>query len=371
VRAELIAALVASAPPGASPLWRQIAVGLHEGPAFAPKLRPDGQAVAYGVRVPGTAGATKSLYFARMLGGDEAFRSVWPSQHPSFRPKEGTASFSDLVRFEWHPDGRHNAMVARHKQDGDEIFVEQMRLRFGGEGDDEHVAFSWDGARVAATVRGPLGTELWWAPVADDAPREQVTWTRDFELWPAWDPGGGVIVHEMFDRKQSDLFVLDVVSLEQRPVVQLPASDELRPTYTPDGSRIVFLSDRLRDGRWDLYAVAPGASLPPPLVEDVVLTEDTRGYSVSADGGFVAVLKAGAEGAGVVVVRLDGTSPPRPLLPAVHDAVDLSMVALASGGARLAFAAPEPGRPAGPRVVWIADVSGAELDHALAPVAKR
>ena len=96
---------------------KKIASGLHEGSAYGPKLRVDGSWVAYGVREE-RKGEVRSLYYARSLVQDSVFRTVWPNKHPSFKPKEGPNSFSDLVAFEWHPGGEHNAMIARHKREG-------------------------------------------------------------------------------------------------------------------------------------------------------------------------------------------------------------------------------------------------------------
>ena len=112
------------------PTVKKVAAGVHSGDAFGPRVRPDGKWVAYGVREE-DKGTFVTKYYARSLVEDGVFRSVWPNQHPSFGEGEGTASFTDLVGFEWAHDGvyDHNAMVAMHKTLGEEVLIETMDVR--------------------------------------------------------------------------------------------------------------------------------------------------------------------------------------------------------------------------------------------------
>lgn len=374
---------------------RKIAPGLHEGTTYGPKLNQDGSWVAYGVRED-RKGEVRSLYYARSLVEDSRFRTVWPNKHPSFRPKEGPNSFSDLVNFEWHPQGVHNAMIARHKREGNDILIEDMKLRFGGEGDDEQAFFTPSGDKVVATVRSPLGTDLWYSEVRPGARPEQLTWTRDFEKWPDWHPTEDLILHEMDDRKQGDLFTFRLEGFEQKPLLQLPDSDEVRPSWASDGKRYAYLSNRHQPGssQYDLYVGTVGEEEAVRVIEDVRVSEDSRSYCWDPDGRYLlAIVDDEANGYPFVVAPADGSQPPKRLPIEVKDNIDPSLARIvppppepAEGEAaegeeagdeapakeaeagptmmRLSWVAPDPERKRGEaswRVVWAAEVPEALL----------
>lgn len=321
---------------------RKIASGLHDGSTYGPKLRVDGSWVAYGVRED-RKGEVRSLYYARSLVEDSRFRTVWPNKHPSFKPKEGPNSFTDLVAFEWHPGSVHNAMIARHKREGNDILIEDMKLRFGGEGDDEQAFFTQDGSRVVATVRSPLGTDLWTSEVRPGARPEQLTWTRDFERWPDWHPTDLLILHEMYDRKQGDLFTFAIEGFEQKPLLQLPGSDEVRPSWASDGERFAYLSNRDQPGssQYDLFVGRIGAPEDEPhkkVINNVRVSEDSRSYCWDPEGRYLlAIQKDEAAGFPFVVAPSDGSREPTKLPIDVVDNLDPSLARIVP---------PAPGAPA-------------------------
>lgn len=356
----------------ASPSWaapkkiepRKIAPGLHEGTTYGPKLRVDGSWVAYGVRED-RKGQIRSLYYARSLVEDSIFRTVWPNKHPSFKPKEGPNSFSDLVSFEWHPDAVHNAMIVKHKREGNDILIEDMKLRFGGEGDDEQAFFTDDGSRVVATVRSPLGTDLWTSEVRPGARPEQLTWTRDFERWPDWHPTDLLILHEMYDRKQGDLFTFAIEGFEQKPLLQLPDSDEVRPTWASDGERYAYLSNKDQPGssQYDLFVGRIGAPEEEPhvkVIANVRVSEDSRSYCWDPDGRYLlAIVDDPTRGHPFVVAPADGSREPAALPIDVVDNIDPSLARIvppappAPAEGEEAAEAPDPG-PAMMRLGWVA-----------------
>ena len=118
---------------------KKVTASLHDGHSFAPTLRGDGTWLAYGVR-ESVKGTFQTKYYARSLEEGGVFRSIWPKQHPALKDGEGTASFTDILAFDWSKDGDHNAMVALHKRKGQEVFLETMNVRIGGEGDQTHAA---------------------------------------------------------------------------------------------------------------------------------------------------------------------------------------------------------------------------------------
>ncbi len=345
----------------------KVAAGLHDGSTFGPKLNAEGTWVAYGVRED-RRGTIYSLYYARSLVQDAVFRTVWPNKHPSFKPKEGPNSFSDLVGFEWHPDGVHNAMIVKHKREGNDILIEDMKLRFGGEGDDEQAFFSRDGTAVIATVRSPLGTDLWWSEVRPGARPEQLTWTRDFERWPDWHPTERLVLHEMYDRKQGDLFTFKIDGFEQLPLLQLPDSDEVRPSWHPDGERYAYLSNRAHPGTkvYDLFVGKVGVAADEHIkvIEAVRVSDDSQSYCWGPGGRYLlAIADDAAAGHPFVVAPTDGSRKQAALPISVSNNIDPSLRLIADEDPaaartlRLAWVAPDPERKrgdAGWNVVYVA-----------------
>jgi hypothetical protein len=360
--------LASTALAGPSIQPRKVAAGLHDGSTFGPKLKGDGNWVAYGVREE-RRGTMYSLYYRRSLVEDAVFKTVWPNKHPSFKPKEGPNSFSDLVGFEWHPGGVHNAMIVKHKREGNDILIEEMKLRFGGEGDDEQAFFTDDGAAVVATVRSPLGTDLWYSEVRPGARPEQLTWTRDFERWPDWHPTERLVLHEMYDRKQGDLFTFKIEGFEQLPLLQLPDSDEVRPSWHPDGERYAYLSNRAHPGTkvYDLYVGKVGVEAEEHIVviEAVRVSDDSQSYCWAPDGRYLLAITDDKEANyPFVVAPVDGTRKQAKLPISVDNNIDPSLRLIANEDAeaprqmRLSWVAPDPERKRGDatwNVVYVAE----------------
>jgi dipeptidyl aminopeptidase/acylaminoacyl peptidase len=73
---------------------------------------------------------------------------------------------------------------------------------------------------------------------------------------PAWSPDGQRIAVQQYLHDHADIFVLDAAGkvlqrLTAPPSALEKAPNDVAPAWSPDGSYLVFLSDR--DGAWKLY----------------------------------------------------------------------------------------------------------------------
>jgi hypothetical protein len=341
----------------------RVASGLHDGHLRGPRLRPDGEWVAYGSADTRTDGSERARYFARSLMETGAFRTIWPGQHPSLvAENEGTASFSDLLDFRWHPKGRFNAMVVRHKSKGEEVMLEVMNVRFGGPGAQDQPFFNRDGSKVTVVAEGELGRELWIGDVKHEAPLEQLTFTRDSERWPDFHPSKPSILHEIRNNQtlRSDLFLFDLEYYEQTPLLRLEQSDEIHPSWSPDGERFVFLSnkDDPSGKRYDLFIGRPGDAVFTKVVEGVRFSERARGYCWDPEGRWLMYIQDRPGDYPIAVVPTDGGAPKVLELGTKGNAeLDLTVV---DGQVKMAWIADDIADRKW-RIVWVAEMDAAEL----------
>lgn len=345
---------------------RKVAAGLHDGHAFGPRIRPDGKWVAYGVREE-DKGTFVTKYYARSLVEDGLFRSVWPNQHPTFGSGEGTASFTDLVGFEWARDGEydHNAMVALHKTKGEEVLVETMNVRVGGPGRQIEPAISPDGSRLVVASESGVNVDLWVVDTRDGADPLQITFTeKDNESRPAWHPKGEKIIYERRNRLGADVWAFDFATFSEVHLTKEGTSDELAPSYSPDGKAFGYITNgNDPEGlRWDLVVQADEGALPKVAIPNIRLSEKSRGYTWGPFGKFViGVVNDEKAGYPLVIAPVDGSREPV-VLTNTRDNMDPEVVAFGPA-VRLTWAALDMDRPEDRRyrVVYVSDFDVAEL----------
>ncbi len=338
---------------------RKVTAGLHDGHSFSPSLRGDGGWLAYGVR-ESVKGTFQTKFYARSLDEGGVFRSVWPKQHPSLKDGEGTASFTDILAFDWSKDGENNAMVALHKRKGQEVFLEKMEVRIGGEGDQGAPSISPDGSQlvVVSEVGDGAGSDLWVINTVDGAEPLQLTFTRESELAPAWHPSQQKIIHEQRNPLGSDIWEFNLDTFTHSSLLRLGTSDEILPSYSPDGVHVAFLSNKdSKDGlRWDLFVFEPGKSLPKSVIKGVRRSDRSPGYCWDPLGRYlIAAVEDELAGYPLVIAPTDGSEPPR-LFSATKDNMDPSIVSVGDK-VRLTWVALDERAPPSRnyRIVWLAE----------------
>jgi actin-like ATPase involved in cell morphogenesis len=137
-------------------------------------------------------------------------------------------------------------------------------------------SISPDGTDVAfwgaSTLDKGEGGSIFVMPIDGSAPPRAVTsGGAGVDADPAWSPGGESLAFRHVAKAGSDNFDVMVVAAAggtSRPLLTGPALDE-KPTWSPDGSEIVAVSNRDADGKAtstrDLWRVAAAGGDPVPL----------------------------------------------------------------------------------------------------------
>jgi dipeptidyl aminopeptidase/acylaminoacyl peptidase len=263
-----------------------------------PRLSPDGRHVAYVVnRIDGEANLYRASIWVAPVDGSAEPRQLTHGERSDHVPR-------------WSPDGRWLAFLSNRdgeeKESHDELYVlpadggEPRRLSDGKEA-VASIAWSPDSRRIAFVrrVRDEAYEE------EDDrrrAPRrfDRVFFKLDGVGWTG-------------DRRRH-LLVVGVDGEDERQLTDGDCEND-GPTWSPDGSRIVFSS--LRGDRWDVELVealyelevdAEGAE-PRRLTQP---DESGSKASFSPDGAFIAYVHAPEDGtephhSQIAVIRADGS----------------------------------------------------------------
>ncbi|HEX8103965.1 MAG TPA: hypothetical protein VF533_15210 [Solirubrobacteraceae bacterium] len=90
--------------------------------------------------------------------------------------------------------------------------------------------------------------------------------------WPEFSPDGARIAFTAIDesllKRSNDIYVINTDGTGERRLVR-SVYDDVQPSWKPDGSEIAFASDRATDRSYDLYAVTPAAT---PAVRRITRT---------------------------------------------------------------------------------------------------
>jgi len=129
---------------------------------------------------------------------------------------------------------------------------------FGG----EKIVFTSNQFGVPATY-GPT-TDI-FVVNADGSGLIRLTTTTSYQTQPSWSPDGSKIVFTSYRDGDANIYVMNADGSGQTQLTSTTAHDEW-PSWSPDGSKIVFRS--LRNGQDDLYLMDPDGQNQTRLTTD-------------------------------------------------------------------------------------------------------
>jgi Tol biopolymer transport system component len=167
---------------------------------------------------------------------------------PTFSPDGARIAFFSVRRPRGNrPPGRERIVVMNLDGSGRRLLTPKNRSSFDPD-------FSPDGTRIAYNESRPVGrsgvdNRLMVMNVDGSGRRPVTAYGRRREINPKWLPDGTGLVFESLNRRslKSDIELIGPDGSGRRPVLATPAF-ETNPVPSPDGTRIVFTSDRDRRG---------------------------------------------------------------------------------------------------------------------------
>ena len=110
------------------------------------------------------------------------------------------------------------------------------------------VTWSPDSKAVIYSMQGHL-----WRQAVGSNDARQLTADASYDYQPDWSPDGRSIVYVSYQNDAMELRLLDLASLKSRPLTETGAVN-VEPRFSPDGSRIAFVST-LFERRWHIFVV--------------------------------------------------------------------------------------------------------------------
>jgi TolB protein len=186
----------------------------------------------------------------------------------------------------WSPDGTRIAYAVPSGDAGiylyDLVRNQHVRLTHGA---NPAMSPTWspDGTQVAYSCWHNDIPQLCIVD-ADGANLRQLTTGQNGYKTPEWAPDGRRVACMVTSGERRDICHLAIDGLDLRCVTaDSGVEHNTNPTWSPDGTRIVFSSDR--SGAWAIYTISPDGGPAGRLTDDTQTTVDA---AWSGDGRFLA-----------------------------------------------------------------------------------
>ncbi len=175
------------------------------------------------------------------------------------------------------------------------------------EGVNKEPTWAPEGARFVFTSNRTGNGDLYlW----DEGQELQLTFDEvHSEIYPAWTPQGDKLAFVRAGKGPTQIMLLELSGFSPVPLLSFPGKDSTRPSFSPDGSKVAFLSNKATDsptsfGLWVVDA-RPGGT--PRSIGPKVRVPTKGACSWTPDGkAVIAVLDDPDAGDPIGVFPIDG-----------------------------------------------------------------
>lgn len=176
----------------------------------------------------------------------------------------------------YSPNGRRIAFARTYKSRRADLWTmhadgsHKRRLTATGVGEGQP-AWAPNGKEIAFTASGPPGTSAGiWVVGTDGRHRRQLTSGCRCVGDPAWSPDGTEIAFDRYDKSTQITHILVVSAAGGTPTELIsdttdPGISDWAPAWSPDCSRILFVSDRPDTFGSELWVMHADGSDPQPV----------------------------------------------------------------------------------------------------------
>jgi plastocyanin len=275
-----------------------------------PSWSPDRQHVAYTATSLGAAVPTAwGIWVLDVATGARRQLTTGPDDfEPDWRPDGSSILFTHVTRIGGAILSAELAVVAT---DGTGF---RPIVRLSGGGTVGNPTWSPDGARIAFTVDGGSGGELYVANADGTGARRLLAHPGWDDIDPRWSPDGRYIAFSaglnQFGPTLHDIWLADLVTGIVGTVARHPTWELRRPAWSPDSRTLVFTA-RHQDSppRWAMYSVpAVGGDVSGPITSGV-----EPDWSSTALGGLPTPMPGAT--ATMTPLPTPPTPPPFPTIP--------------------------------------------------------
>lgn len=263
----------------------------YDGNCQAPRWSRNGARLAYEVNYHDRK--VIELYVYTPGGGDP--RRVQPVQRGASTLTAGFgtgAAESVAHEASWGPAfiDRFVYSATNDKRDQD-LYIDQASAIAPSLGADGGAAWSPDGRWIAFTSARTGQGDLYLidAHQIDQPPRQLTREPSSSELYATWSPDGSKLVYVGHTDTGDSLWLLSDLATPKPKRLTDWGQTQTRPTISPDGKQVAFYSNHDDPERWDLYAMSLAGGEPTRLAQGVVM--DARGPAWTPDSREVVYVQ--------------------------------------------------------------------------------
>jgi len=126
--------------------------------------------------------------------------------------------------------------------------------------EDREPALSPDSSRIAFVSSRSGSPEIWVSEASGGNARRLTSFGGPQVGAPSWSPDGRTIVFDVRPQGHADIFSISIDGGTPEPIAPSP-ENEVAPVFSPDGSEVLFGSDR--SGKWEIWSSERAEPLTP------------------------------------------------------------------------------------------------------------
>jgi len=220
-------------------------------------------------------------------------------------------------RPEWSPDGTKIAFVSQ-REHSQNIYIMnadgtgEVRITYSSDWDWGPLSWSPSGAKIAFARTPPFFTENpdIWVMNADGSQEVQLTTDPSDDWQPSWSPDGTKIAFVSYRGGYKDIWVMNADGSDPTNLINDRDWDfgDGEPAWSPDGGKIAFAADREKRGGQDIYVMDPDGSNMARLTTPI---GQNHSPSWSPDGTRIAFASLRDGNYDIYIMNADGTNETR------------------------------------------------------------